>query len=112
MLLSKDKVGKQTHMVLYVEDGDKAKKGAEDPKDTSTYVMLQLGRLGKVQVWAYAHRLVCLAYHGFPLDPSSSHACHHGCQPGGHKGCVQPFHVEWQSQEANVKQYWDVLKKA
>jgi len=112
MLLNKDKVAKASSMVCLEDKGKAKKKGAEDPSDRSTSVRLQLGRVGKVQVFSQAHRLVCLAYHGFPLDPSSSHACHHGCQPGGHKGCVQPFHVEWQSQEANVKQYWDVLKKA
>ena len=66
---------------------------------------------GHLPIFFLAHRLVCLAFHGFPLSKQASHACHHGCNPGGHKGCVQPYHVEWHTQEDNLKQYKTVLER-
>lgn len=109
MMLDKAKVASTPCMDPLGED--EVNTRAEDPTDSSTYVLLYLGRVGGVKVKAYAHRLVCLAFHGFPLSESASHACHHGCKPGGHKGCVQPYHVKWQSQEANLSQYKQLLER-
>ena len=109
MMLDKAKVASTSAMDLVGEG--KANKMAEDPTDTSTYMRMHLGRVGSVTVLEYAHRLVCLAFHGFPLLESASHACHHGCKPGGHNGCVHPYYVKWQSQEANLSQYKQLLER-
>jgi hypothetical protein len=56
--------------------------------------------------WSYmngksvlAHRLMCRAAHGEPPFPDAVAA--HNCGMG-HEGCVNPGHLEWKTQHANI----------
>ena len=99
MMLDPSKVVTTQHMSF------RGQPGTEDPADQSKYVRVELGMDGKQQVWVNCHRLVCLAYRGFAPSAALNQACHTGCKPGGHKGCVQPYHVDWQTHEHNLSQY-------
>ena len=103
MMLSQEKVSNTKYMTF------SGYKGVEDDEDSSTYVRLQIGWVMKKKVWADAHRLTCLSFQGFPSSSVEDYACHNGCKPGGHKGCVQPYHLAWQSQAHNLSKYRNVM---
>jgi len=46
------------------------------------------------------HRLVCRLVHGEP--PDEGFQVHHTCHCG-HLGCVNPWHLEWQTPEQNLR---------
>lgn len=48
----------------------------------------------------YAHRLMCILVHGEP--PTPKHQAAHSCG-NGHKGCVNPRHLQWQTHSENQR---------
>ena len=72
------------------------------------YTLVKLGyqtvlrgdQLRQRQVDIDAHRLVCWLVHGPPAE--GSHVATHKCK--GNKACVKPCHLEWNTQQENVRQ--------
>ena len=103
MMVNHSKVGLQSFMS---HTKVKPNPRAEDKTCTSNYLNLEIGRRKGGRVFEKAHRLVCLAFHGFPSRLGHNNACH-SCS---HKGCVQGYHMSWQPQAANLAHRMELTK--